>query len=263
MNAICVDDEINMTNYAVSLLSNISGIDEVRGFTRAGDAIDYVRQRPVDIAFLDIDIPDMNGIMLAGYLKQMCPKLHVVFVTAYNQYAVEAFSVRAGGYVLKPFDQSDLEKEVEYALKGYVPHAASRIAVRTFGNFDVFVNGSAMAFKRARAKELLAYLVDRQGAGISRQEAFAALWEDTQYTLSMQKQLDVIIRSLRETLDEYGVSDIFEMKSRQLRIRPELIDCDLYRFLKGDVEAVNAYRGEYMAQYSWATMTEALLQRDR
>ena len=75
----------------------------------------------------------------------------------------------------------------------------------------------------------------------------------------MQKQMDVVIRSLRDTLRNSGIEDLFELKNRCLRIRPEMIDCDLYRFLKGDKEAVSAYCGEYMSQYTWAANTEARL----
>ena len=131
--------------------------------------------------------------------------------------------------------------------------------VQTFGHFEILVDGTALAFRRSKSKELLAYLVDRRGAGVTRQDAFAALWEDRPYDVSMQKQMDVVIRSLRDTLQKYGIGDVFELKSRNLRVRPEMIDCDLYRFLEGDEEAVNAYFGEYMSQYTWASNTEAQL----
>ena len=74
----------------------------------------------------------------------------------------------------------------------------------TFGNFELFVDGRPITFKQAKCKELLAYLVDRRGSGVARAEAFAILWEDRLYDRPMQKQLDVIIRSLRDTLKEAG-----------------------------------------------------------
>ena len=77
----------------------------------------------------------------------------------------------------------------------------------------------------------------------------------------MQKYLDVVIRSLRETLRSVGIEEILEVKGGFLRIRPEQLDCDLYRFLKRDPAAVNAYRGEYMSAYSWASLTESSLIR--
>lgn len=134
-----------------------------------------------------------------------------------------------------------------------------KVVVRTFGNFDITVNGEPVHFKRAKSKELLAYLIDRQGAGVSRAEAFAVLWEDRLYDYPMQKQLDVIIRSLHSTLKEYGIEDIFQLKNRVLRVNTNLFECDLYRYLKGDPEAVASFRGDYMQNYYWASITEAYI----
>ena len=118
-----------------------------------------------------------------------------------------------------------------------------------------------MAFRQAKCKELLAYLIDRQGGSVTRSEAFSVLWEDRMYDRGMQKQLDVIVRSLRETLEAHGAGEILEMKKGTLRIRPEAVSCDAWRFFRGDPEAVNAYRGEYMNGYSWGADTEAYMFR--
>ncbi len=89
------------------------------------------------------------------------------------------------------------------------------------------------------------------------------MWEEGLYDYSKQKYLDVIIRSLRETLKEAGIEEILEIKNGFLRLRTELLDCDLYRFLKNDPEAVNAYRGEYLEEYPWAVFsTESLSARE-
>ena len=114
-------------------------------------------------------------------------------------------------------------------------------------------------FKLAKAKEILAYLVDKQGSGVTRAEVFAAVWEDRQYDRRMQKQMDTYVRSLRETLQEYGISQIMEMEKGVLRVKPDTFSCDAYLFFSGDSDMINAYRGEYMSSYSWANMTEAIL----
>jgi len=75
----------------------------------------------------------------------------------------------------------------------------------------------------------------------------------------MQKQLDVYIRSLRDTLREYGISEIMEMKKGILRIVPGTLVCDAYLFFSGDSPTINSYRGEYMSSYSWASITESIL----
>ena len=116
-----------------------------------------------------------------------------------------------------------------------------------------------MNFTRTKSKELLAYLIDRQGGGISRATAAAVLWEDSLYDRSVQKQLDVIIRSLRSTLESVAAQDIFELNCGTMRIVPEKISCDAYRLFNGDTEAMNSFRGTYMSSYSWASITEGYL----
>ena len=259
MNAICVDDEAQVLNHIVSSCQKIKLLDEVKGFTRPLDALDWLAEHPVDLALLDIDMPGMTGLELAHRIRKNYPDISVIFITAFSQYALDAYEVHPSSYLLKPFDQARLNQEVEYALSGRTSQKTAHIVVQTFGHFEILVDGKALAFRRSKSKELLAYLVDRRGAGVTRQDAFAALWEDRPYDISMQKQMDVVIRSLRDTLQKYGIGDIFELKSRNLRVLPERIDCDMYRFLEGDEDAANAYFGEYMSQYSWASDTEAQL----
>ena len=261
MKAICVDDEIHVMNYTVSVCRSLKLLDDVRGFTHAEEALKWASENRVDLAILDIDMPEMNGIVLAEKIREINPFTSVIFLTAYARFALDAYSVHPSGYLLKPFDENELAREVDYALAGPRKQSSSRISVRTFGSFEMRVDGVPVSFRRSKARELLAYLIDRNGAGITRREAFGVLWEDRPYDQSMQKQLDVVIRSMRDTLREYGIDSIFEMKNHSLSILPELLDCDLYRFLKGDPEAANAYQGEYMVQFSWASETEARLDR--
>ncbi len=259
MKAICVDDEKLLMEDTVSMCCELPDINEVKGFTGACEALEWLEQNPVDLALLDIDMPGMNGIELAAAIKSKHPETAVVFLTGYSQYAVDAFSVRASGYLLKPISREQLAKEVAYVLSRKERKIDDHIVVQTFGNFDVFVDGKLVEFKRAKCKEILAYLVDRQGSSVTRAEISSVLWEDRNYDRKMQKYLDVYIRSLLETLREYGIDEIVEMKKGSLRIRPKQFSCDVYRFFDGDSDAVNAYRGEYMSAYSWASMTESLM----
>lgn len=261
MRAICVDDEKLIADYVASLCREIPPLHEAQGFTRARDALNWLSENSADLAVLDIDMSDMNGLALAAEIKKLRPDTAIIFLTGYSEYAVDAFALRASGYLLKPVVKERLAEEVAYALSGKRKDPQAHILARTFGSFDLFVDGQLVAFRQAKCKELLAYLIDRQGGSVTRKEAFAILWEDRQYDRSMQKQLDVIIRSLRDTLEEKGVGDVLEMKKGALRIRPELISCDAWRFFSGDADAVNAYRGEYMSAYAWGEETAAFMSR--
>ena len=85
------------------------------------------------------------------------------------------------------------------------------------------------------------------------------LWEDGDYDRARQKYFDTIIRSLKETLEEYGIEDIYESDRGQMRIVPEKIDCDLYRYMAGNPDSIKSFHGEYMNSYSWASVTEGML----
>lgn len=136
----------------------------------------------------------------------------------------------------------------------------SRIFAQTFSEFDLIVDNETVLFERARSKELLAYLINTRGRSITRLMAFSILWGDErQYDRPMQKQLDVVIRSMRKTLIEYKADEIFELKDGRLRVLPEKFDCDLYRFLENDKDARFAYQGVYMKSYNWAKNMEEKL----
>lgn len=259
MTILCVDDVRPQMEEIASMCQEIPYIDHVQGFTRPGEALDWIQVHPADVALLDINMPDMNGLKLAAKIRQIRPDTAVIFVTGHSEYALDAFGVHATGYLLKPVNQERLAAEIAYAAGQSKGLPKAHVEARTFGNFDLFVDGRIVKFKQARCKELLAYLIDRQGGDVSRAEAFAILWEDRVYDRSMQKQFDVIIRSLKKTLEEYGAAEIFEMSHAKMRICPEKIDCDAYRFLAGDSTAVNAFRGEYMNNYSWASDTEGYI----
>ncbi|MBR0514083.1 MAG: response regulator [Clostridia bacterium] len=261
MRAICVDDESLLTDYLVSMCRDLPPLTDAVGFTRAKDALHWLKENDADLALLDIDMPDMNGIVLAAEIKKLYPEMVIIFLTGFSEYAVDAFGLHVAGYLLKPITKDRLAKEIEYALSGKQKDPPAHIRVQTFGSFDLFVDGKMVTFKQAKCKELLAYLIDRQGGSVTRAEAFSILWEDRLYDRPMQKQFDVIIRSLRDTLEENGIGEILEIRKGALRVKPEEISCDAWRFFSGDINAINAYRGEYMSAYSWGSYTESFMNR--
>lgn len=271
MNAICVDDEALILARTASLVKKTNLFNTVESFMEPEDAIDYMDTTPVDLALLDIDMPQMDGLELADNLRKKNPGIKVIFLTGYSEYAVDAYAMHATGYILKPVGYDKLISELKYALgtpaggtafKGAADNTA-RVKVETFGYFNIFVDGKPVAFKRNKAKELIACLVDRRGQFVSRKDLFYILWEDDDYDRAKQKYLDTIIRSLKETLEKYDITDIFETESGMMRIVPDKIDCDLYRFLNKDNDAIRSFRGEYMSSYTWASETEGYLTKIR
>ncbi|MBE5790462.1 MAG: response regulator, partial [Clostridiales bacterium] len=197
MRVLCVDDALPIMEDTVAMCRKLPEITSVTGFTRPREALEWLEDHPVDLALLDIDMPEISGLMLAEQMKRKYPDAAVIFLTAFPQYAVQAIKLRTSGYLLKPISLEDLKEEVAFAQSRKTVRSTGHIVVKTFGNFEIFVDGETLVFHRQKAKELLAYLIDRNGRGVNRPSIFAALWEEGLYDYSKQKYLDVIIRSLR------------------------------------------------------------------
>ena len=260
MNILAVDDEF----YALELLKdalNRVAMDSTIYLCRdASSALHAAGEQKMDVAFLDIHLPEMNGIQLALELKRTNPKINIVFATGFSEYMKEGIDLRMSGYILKPVTPEAVRTELEN-LRNPVEHTPTkRIQIRTFGNFDVFVDGTPVRFERKQAKEILAYLVDKRGTSATYPELAAMLWEDGEYDRTRQKNLQVYVASLVKTLNGLGVKDLV-LKNRQgILINTGIVDCDYYRFLEGDVRTINAYTGQYMSAYSWAEFTVGYLE---
>ena len=114
-------------------------------------------------------------------------------------------------------------------------------------------------FGRRQTKELLAYLVDRKGSACTAEEIAAMLWENEDNMKNLKARIRILISDLRQVLKQIGQEDLVIRRSGQIAIKRDAIDCDYYKLLDGDVDAVNAFHGEYMIQYSWAEMTAGQL----
>ncbi len=132
--------------------------------------------------------------------------------------------------------------------------------MRCFGLFDVFWKGRPLMFGRRQSKELLAILIDRDGAVCMAEEIAAALWEDETDMGVAKRRIRQLVSDLKTTLADIGMEDVLVRRSGQLAILRDRVDCDYFRMLDGDMDALNSYRGEYMTQYSWAELTVAKLQ---
>lgn len=138
--------------------------------------------------------------------------------------------------------------------------AKKKIRIRTFGYFDVFINDMPVPFKSAKAKELLAVLVDRRGGYVSAGEAISYLWEeDAANKVTFARYRKVAMR-LKNELNEYGISDIVITSEGKRCINQNLVQCDLYDYLSDREKNRDMFRGTYMMNYSWGEFTQSELQ---
>ena len=113
MKTILIDDEPMALEVLANLLPAYEDLDIVGRYTNPLDALEKIKITEPDIIFLDIEMGNMNGLELAQVFMAELPKVEIVFVTAYSQYAVDAFELNAIDYLLKPIQEKRLIKAIE------------------------------------------------------------------------------------------------------------------------------------------------------
>jgi two-component SAPR family response regulator len=263
MNIFAIDDNVLALEELVSSIKETCPNDDIHGFSKPSELLDYAKENICDIAFLDIEMWGMNGIELAKKLKEIYDKINIVFVTGYSKYALDSYTVKASDYVMKPVTKEAVKEALENLRCPIKTEPDKRVRVQTFGNFEVFADENPVLFTRSKTKELFAYLVSRKGALCSNNEIIAVIWENKDDSPALQSHFRILVADLIKTLKSLNVENIIIRKWKQLAVVPGKISCDFYDMLDGDVKAVNSYAGEFMAQYSWAEIDAAYLENKR
>lgn len=259
MNILAVDDEQAALYILEDELKNVLPDANIYVSDCAAEALKIVSRIPIEIAFLDIEMPELTGLQLAEKIKERAPKCNIIFTTAYSEYTMDAFKLHASGYLLKPVTQKAIEEELKN-LRHEPEQAEKRgIFVHTFGQFDIEVNGEAVYFNRAKSKETLAFLIDRRGGGVTKKEIAAVIFEDSCYSRNIQDYMGKILKDMEKTLKLAGIEEMLVKKYNYYAVNEACFQCDLYDYLDGKADAASQFRGEYMNQYSWAEMTLAKL----
>jgi two-component SAPR family response regulator len=250
-----IDDEASARNSMERVVREARPEAELFPFSRGQAALDAITDdalRP-DVVFTDIQMPGLSGLSLAIRLRTVCPTAKIIFVTGYNEYAVDAYQLHAHGYVMKPLKTERVREELAH-LERLTPLAAKpeTLTVRCFGYFEVFWKGSPLHFQRNQTKELLAYLISRDGAACTNEEISTALWEDEADLRATNNRVRTLYSDLNLTLRQIGVNDALIRHRGSIAVNRERFDCDFFRMRNGDTDAVNSFQGEFMVQYSWA-----------
>ena len=258
MKVILVDDEPLSLDLFKIECGNLPGFDVVGFFDSSVEALEYARNHPVDFALLDIDMPEMTGIELARRLRLSRPEMIIIFVTAHPEYSADAIHAKADFVVFKPYEREDILDALERA-RLLSERQKKPVRFRTFGHFDMFVDGRLVSFKSAKAKELLALCVSRMGGEVTIHEMVDILWSGTG---DQGLGYRTTIKALSDTLKEVGAEKLLRRKRSVLSLDTGEFDCDLLDFKAGKSDAINAYHGEFMQQYAWAQPMAAELTQE-
>lgn len=106
MRVIIVDDEFLAREELKYFIQNYSNLDIIGEFADGIEVLKFIQNNEVDVIFLDINIPSLDGVLLAKSISKFIKKPYIIFITAYKEHAVEAFEVEAFDYILKPYSES-------------------------------------------------------------------------------------------------------------------------------------------------------------
>ena len=112
-DVIMVDDRKIILNGGLPVLEAVMPDARIRGFTRPSEAIEYAKEHWVALAFLDIELGKMSGLELCNKLLEINPRTNVVYLTAYSDYAIDAWGTGASGFMLKPITPEGVLNQLE------------------------------------------------------------------------------------------------------------------------------------------------------
>ena len=109
INCIIVEDELPAREELKYFLNEEKEIKLIAEFDNPLDTLNFLENSTADVIFLDINMPDMNGISLGKIITKIYPDMKIVFITAYKDYAVDAFEIKAFDYLLKPYSENRIK----------------------------------------------------------------------------------------------------------------------------------------------------------
>lgn len=249
MRAIIVDDEPLMIKKFMRLSQGIEGLDLIEEFEDGTSALEFVKDHVIDIAFLDVEMPVMDGITLAKRLKEIRKDILVVFITAYDEYIRESNLIGGDYYLVKPYTRDVLELMMD-KIRLLANRQNKEIYIQTFGRFVVKKNGIPIRLT-GKAKEILALIVTKCGKEISNEEIYSTIWEGRPYSNDNMAVYYNAIRRLRKSLKAAGVENLLISTARGQMVDPSVFDCDYYEWKNKNTDFRSYFEGEFLSEYSW------------
>ncbi len=260
MYIIGCDNKSSVISKLEKILMDIDPEGEHRFYTDVQSLISNL-DKPVEIAFINMNMTGMDGITLANKITARYPLCNIVFMAdeADTQLMSAAFAIHASGYIIKPFTSAKIQDVILHRRYRFPDLSDRPVKVQCFGNFEVYVNGKTVVFKRQKTKMTLAYLIDRRGALCDTNTLVGNIEPECMADNNTKSKIRVYIGDLIVTFVKLRIDNLILKSSGSFGIDTSLLDCDYYRYLSADPYAISKYSGEYMTGYDFADETRELL----
>ncbi|WP_058308509.1 response regulator [Gracilibacillus massiliensis] len=211
MNIILFDDEPLALDFLEHQLKIVRNVNIIGKYSHANINEISEKIKKSDVVFLDIKMPSLNGLKLAEKIAEIKPHLPIIFVTAYDKYALHAFELNALDYLLKPVQISRLRKTMD-RIESYLQYNQVQknenmhhLAINVLGEFTFQLHDDKeiIAWRTTNAQELFLYLLHHQGTIVSKSELIELLFPN----LKVEKAtslLYVTIYQVRQAISKYN-----------------------------------------------------------
>lgn len=275
MKVIIVDDEKPMLLIMEKMISSIPGIEITGVFESAPDAFEFIRQNRVDMVFADIKMPEECGLDFARRIASEFPDIDIVFVTSYDQYAMDAFEVYAFDYMVKPVSRERLENTVKRALQRHAhtlqfrrENDNGKLSVYCLGGLKIqYMDGTRVHLSSSKSAEMLSYLIAHKGKYVSKWSILEDIFSGMP-AQNAETYLNTTIYKLRKSLERFGLKEIIISSSEGYTIEIQDVYIDFIDFEnrvnalsiidKSNIEQAlkteNMYDGEFFGDkvYLWS-----------
>ncbi|MEH6940235.1 response regulator [Bacillus sp. JJ722] len=277
IRTILVDDEKLALDLMEKKLHKIGGIEVIGKFSDPESVINEMKNLDFQVAFLDIEMTGISGLDLAEIIQEWKSDIHIVFVTAYRDYAIQAFELNSIDYLLKPVLEGRLTKTIDRIVEQLELNnknnltqdkpTSSTLEINCFNEFIVYNNKQPVKWKTAKVKELFAFFITHLGTYVNRDSIINQLWPDYDYKKA-KIQLHTCISHLRKMLDLLGYNQSLTYSNQSYALNLTDFYCDAIELeeilnmhtniSKDNIilleNAVQKYVGEYMEtnEYEWA-----------
>lgn len=217
IDVILIDDESHALRELEYFLGRYPEFRVVGAFTHPLKALEAMKNLKPACMFLDIHMPMLGGIDFASRLLDEDASVDVVFVTAYDHHALDAFEVSAMDYLLKPIDAKRFDRTIHRLIRKQVEREQRsrkqqrpdptdrRLWIQCLGTFQIRWEGEdPVTWRTRKDRELIAFLLHHEGTVLSKEKIVEALWPDEDPDVSANR-LYRGIYALRKSLEAHGI----------------------------------------------------------
>ncbi len=257
MTALICDSDFKANNKLANILFDLRRIESVQ-FSDQVECITFLKYHHANMFFVTVSDPNIDFLRIIEEVRERSGLVPICLIGTKPADSINVFRYNCDRFLQKPYVSEDVGQCLTYFDS--LGSRKTNVTIRTFGRFDVFVNGTPVIFHNAKAKELLALCVDRLGDIIC-SEAIEKLWPSRTLDDRTKRLYRKAVNSIHETLERYNIPEIFKSYRGGCAINKSAFNCDYYSFIEDPRGNLLTLNGEYMSNYDWGESTIAILMR--